>query len=76
MYRVYWTDFTNTPHGIYSNTLTGALKISEEKRKEGFTFVTMVSEDPNSVGKPGVDQIVDGVLPDGNIYEWKMRRTQ
>jgi hypothetical protein len=76
MYRVYWTDFTNTPQGIYTNTLTGALKVAEEKRKEGFTFVTMVSEDPNSVGKPGVDSIIDGVLPDGNIYEWKMRRTQ
>ena len=38
------------------------------------SFVTMVSEDPNSVGKPGVDSVIDGVLPDGNIYEWKMRR--
>jgi len=76
MFKVYWTDFTNTSQGIYTNTLTGALKISEDKRKDGFTFVTVVSENPNSVGKPGVDNIADGVLPDGNIYEWKMRRTQ
>ena len=75
MFKVYWTDFTNTPQGIYTSTLTGALRISEEKRKEGFTFVTMVSENPNSVGKPGVDNIVDGVLPDGEAYTWKMRRT-
>ena len=74
MYKIYWTDFTNTPQGIYTSTLQGALRISEEKRKEGFTFVTMVSENPNSVGRPGVDSVVDGVLPDGNAYTWKMRR--
>jgi hypothetical protein len=34
----------------------------------------MVSEDPNSVGKPGVDEIVNGKLPDGTNYEWKKRR--
>ena len=76
MYKVYWTDFTNTPQGIYTSTLTGALRISEEKRKEGFTFVTMVSENPNSVGKPGVDSVVDGKTPDGEAYTWMMRRTQ
>ena len=74
MYRIYWTDSTNTPQGIYTNTLTGALRITEEKRKEGYTFVTMVSEDPNSIGKPGVDSIVDGVLPDGSEYTWRKRR--
>lgn len=74
MYKVYWTDFTNTPQGIYTSTLKGALRISEEKRKEGFTFVTMVSEDPNSIGKPGVDSVENGVLPDGNTYDWKKRR--
>ena len=74
MYKVYWTDFTNTPQGIYTNTLTGALSITEEKRQAGYTFVTMVSEDPNSVGRPGVDSIEDGVLPDGTDYTWKKRR--
>jgi hypothetical protein len=74
MYKVYWTDFTNTPRGIYTSTLQGALRIAEEKRREGFTFVTMVSEDPNSVGKPGVDSVENGVLPDGNTYNWKKRR--
>ena len=74
MYKVYWTDFTNTPRGIYTSTLQGALRISEEKRREGFTFVTMVSEDPNSVGKPGVDSVENGVLPNGDDYTWKKRR--
>ena len=76
MFKVYWTDFTNAPQGIYTNTLQGALRISEEKRREGFTFVTMVSEDPNSVGKPGVDSVIDGKTPDGEDYTWMKRRTQ
>ena len=76
MYKIYWTDFSNTPQGIYNNTLTGALRICEEKRRAGFTFVTMVSENPNSVGKPGVDSVEDGVLPDGEDYTWMKRRTQ
>ena len=74
MYKIYWTDFTNTPQGIYTNTLDGALRICEEKRSAGYTFVTMVSENPNSVGKSGVDEIKDGVLPDGTEYTWRKRR--
>jgi len=76
MFKVYWTDHSNTPQGIYTNTLTGALRLTEEKRQAGYTFVTMVSEDPNSVGKSGVDSVVDGKLPDGEDYTWMMRRTQ
>ena len=76
MFKVYWTDFKNTPQGIYTNTLQGALRISEEKRREGFTFVTMVSENPNSVGKPGVDNVAAGKLPDGEDYTWMKRRTR
>jgi len=34
------------------------------------TFVTMVAEDPNQVGKSGVDSIVDGKCPDGVAYDW------
>ena len=73
MYKVYWTD-ENTAQGIYTSSLTGALRICEEKRQKGMTFVTMVSEDPNSVGRPGVDSVVDGVLPDGTEYTWRKRR--
>ena len=74
MYKVYWTDFTNAPQGIYSNTLDGALRICEDKRKAGYSFVTMVSENPDSVGKPGVDSVKHGLLPDGELYTWKKRR--
>jgi hypothetical protein len=30
----------------------------------------MVAEDPNQVGKSGVDAVVDGRTPDGHAYDW------
>jgi hypothetical protein len=39
-------------------------------RQSGRTFVTMVSENPNNVGKKGVSSVVDGMLPDGSKYDW------
>ena len=36
----------------------------------GMTFVTMVSEHPDSVGRPGVDSVVNGKTPDGVEYTW------
>jgi hypothetical protein len=33
-------------------------------------FVTMVSENPDSVGKSGVDEIKNGLCPDGVPYDW------
>lgn len=74
MYKVYWTDFKNVSHGMYTSTLSGALRISEEKRKAGFTFVTMVSENPDVVGKQGVDAVDNGLLPNGDRYSWYKRR--
>lgn len=74
MYKIYWTDSSNTSQGIYTSTLIGALRICEEKRSAGYTFVTMVSEDPNSVGRPGVDSVEDGQLPNGEAYTWRKRR--
>lgn len=74
MYKVYWT----CPEGKASHQdfedLTDALQHSKYLRDVGRRFVTMVSENPNCVGKQGVDSIVDGKLPDGNNYEWKKRR--
>lgn len=73
MFKVYWT----SNDGVHANTFDGlseAIKECEVLRKDGMTFVTMVSENPNSVGKPGVDSIVDGKCPDGVDYTWKKRR--
>jgi hypothetical protein len=56
--------------------MTGALAFCKEMRDAGNTHVSMSIENPNSVGKPGVDSIVDGKTPDGHDYTWMKRRTQ
>ena len=56
--------------------MADALKKTQELRNSGATFVTMVSENPNQVGKNGVDAVADGMLPDGTKYTWMKRRTQ
>jgi hypothetical protein len=75
MYKVYYTIDT-TPYAEIFEDMTTALSATQFHRSLGRTFVTMVSENPNSVGKPGVDSVVDGVLPDGLAYTWMKRRTQ
>lgn len=79
MYQVSWNSID--PHtgsevlnGIQFNSdeLSIALKFSESLRKrrlngEQLTFISMASEDPNSVGQGGVDDR----LPDG--YDWNKR---
>ena len=74
MYRVYWTCPQQMPASQDFDNLTEALTHAKHLRDTGRTFVTMCSEDPNSVGRPGVDSVIDGILPNGDIYEWKMRR--
>jgi hypothetical protein len=74
MYKVYWTDEVGNACFQNFEDMTLALKWTQFLRDRGRTFVTMVSEDPNSVGKPGVDSVENGVLPDGNTYDWKKRR--
>lgn len=56
--------------------LLAALKFCEDLRGAGISHVSLSSENPNSVGKPGVDSIVDGKTPDGQEYTWMKRRAQ
>lgn len=75
MFKVYYTDpVDNTCYNWDCEKLTDALSVSEQFRKRGMRFVTMVSEDPNSIGKPGVDSVENGLCPDGVEYSWKKRR--
>jgi hypothetical protein len=75
MFKIYYTDpVDETPYSWDEATLLGALSISEQMRRAGMRFVTTVSENPDAVGKAGVDSIVGGVLPDGTEYTWKKRR--
>ena len=70
MFKIYWTGPANEACAQDEQMLTRALEVVREKRDAGCTFVTMVSEDPQHVGKPGVDAVVDGKTPDGQDYEW------
>jgi hypothetical protein len=79
MYMVYWIEATDEggERGAQSrlfgtDAMVEAMRFMEELRRrqragEGVGFVTMCSEHPDMVGRPGVD--VTG--PD---YNWKKRR--
>ena len=69
MYKIYYTNEHGEAQAYDEDTLDAALATAEGLRRNiRNRFVTMVSEDPNSIGKPGVDSIKDGVLPDGSEY--------
>jgi hypothetical protein len=71
MFRVYYTDpVSGVAHAYDTEQLSEALRFAEGFRNLGMTFVTMVSENPNNVGKTGVAAVKDGVLPDGSKYDW------
>lgn len=67
MYCVFWVE-DGQPQNQMETELGFALGLCEQKRKNGHRFVTMVSENPDSVGKPGVDVT-------GSDYDWVKRRT-
>lgn len=70
MFKIYWTEGDSAACSQDEAQLTQALEIVKAKRDAGHSFVTMVAEDPQHVGKPGVDAVVDGKTPDGHAYEW------
>ena len=70
MYKIYWTDAEQQPHAHDTASLSDALALVKQKRDAGHRFVTMVSEDPQHVGKAGVDAVEGGKTPDGHAYEW------
>jgi hypothetical protein len=70
MFKIYWTGLAGQACSHDEAVLTKALEVVKEKRDAGFAFVTMVAEDPQHVGKPGVDAIEGGKTPDGHDYDW------
>jgi len=75
MYKVYFTNQHGEARSYDEDTLTEALLLTEGlRRNTRNSFIVMTSENPDCVGKQGVDSVVDGKLPDGNDYEWKKRR--
>lgn len=68
MYCVYWVEEDQPQAQMFgSDEMSHAVTYTEEKRKGGFKFVSMAYENPDMVGKQGVD--VTG--PD---YNWTKRR--
>jgi hypothetical protein len=74
MYKVYWT----APNGEACSEdyveMVDALTQANHLRTVGRAYVTMVSENPNQIGKMGVDSVKDGKLPSGEAYTWRKRR--
>lgn len=73
-YTIYWTYKGIRPNSLVKTNLGEALKFLEDLRKDAvsneFTFITMVGENQNQVGKAGVDEVKDGKTPDGVEYTW------
>lgn len=70
-YKVYWTNpTTNKAASKDFEHLSDALAECEQLRRSNKEFVTLVSENPDHVGKVGVAGVVDGKLPDGSDYSW------
>jgi hypothetical protein len=77
MYMVYWTEARHgakTPHAkeFHSDEMRAAMHFMEKLRArqragEGICFVALSSENPHSVGHPGVAET-------GPDYKWKKRR--
>jgi len=53
--------------------LSQALAFAEKQRKDGRKHVIISTELSASVGKPGVNAVVDGKTPDGHDYEWSKK---
>jgi hypothetical protein len=70
MFKIYWTTSDHQACSQNEALLANALALVKEKRNAGHSFVTMVAEDPNQVGKPGVDAVENGKTPDGQDYDW------
>lgn len=76
MFKVYFTDNENKVNAFTfaNDEMLFALNKASELRNSNCTFITIVAENPDCVGKQGVDSVVNGKLPDGSDYEWKKRR--
>ena len=72
MEQLYGNDSLTPNAKLFANTdMVAALAFMEFMRKfDSIQFVTMASQNSNSVGRAGVDSIVDGKCPDGQVYDW------
>ena len=87
IFTVYWMYKGLVPNGLQFTDMGKALDWMADLRKrattEHLSAITMCSEMADNVGKVGVDAVVDGKTPDGEIYDWnkdtrigKMKRSE
>ena len=74
MYKVYWTAGDGAARSEEYLEMVEALTRANHMRTIGRAYVARVGENPNQVGRMGVDAVVDGKLPSGEDYTWRMRR--
>ena len=73
-YTIYWT-LGRLACSEQTDDMAYALKKVESLRKSSAnSAICIASENPNQVGKMGVDAVVDGKTPDGMEYTWMKRR--
>jgi hypothetical protein len=70
VFKVYWTMTNGQANSQDCVNLRQALSCVELHRRQGMGFVTMVCENVEQVGENGVDEVKDGILPDGEAYTW------
>lgn len=76
MFKVYWSN-NSVPQSYDAAEIVEALNFAESLRKnEANSFVTIASENPDMVGKPGVSGIQNGKLPNGERYDWNKTRNE
>jgi hypothetical protein len=74
MYKIYWTESNGQAHSQDYVDMVEALTEANRLRTLGRSYVAMVGENPDQVGKMGVDSVENGKLPGGESYTWRMRR--
>lgn len=74
MFKIYWTE-QQSAKSLDATNVVEALAACERLRKDpANSFVTLVSENPDMVGKPGAAGISDNTLPNGEVYDWRKER--
>lgn len=76
MFKIYWTTEDDAVGHLECEDLAESLNHTQRLRNSGNRFVSMVSENPNQVGKSGVAAVIDGKLPNGDDYTYTKRRNR
>jgi hypothetical protein len=75
MFKIYFTNEHGEARSYNEESLTTALATAEGlRRNTRYSFVTMVSENPNCTSLSGVDSVKDMILPNGAEYGYVKRR--